>query len=151
MPNTEDDPAPPYSLAPPNSSWTNGSTESPSNGITATAAPAINITDSEGTVTAPIILDEPLVAPLMTRSGPALRRSYIIRTKWHTPLSSFREFIESLPDGGNGVVLIVESLPWQKYITMLSPAEVEEVRQHEIVATIDVDVGFPLAEEIQRH
>lgn len=49
------------------------------------------------------------------------------------------------------MVLIVESLPWQKYITMLNPAEVEEVRQHEIVAAIEPDVGFPLAEEIQRH
>lgn len=66
-------------------------------------------------------------------------------------MSRFRELIESLPDGGNGVVLVVESLPWQKYITMLSPAEVEEVRRHEIVATVEPDVGFSLAEEIQRH
>lgn len=118
-----------------------------------TLDPTNGIADFEGaTVSTTIPEDEAPVAPVVTRTHPTpiLRRSYIIRTKWNTPIPRFRELIGSLPDQGNGVVLIVESLPWQKYITMLSNAEVELVRDHEIVATIEPDAGYSLSEEIKR-
>lgn len=144
--NSDVDPAQPYSSNPAEPPWTS---QLPSNGIIVTSSPVI---DSAEVEEAPGFLDEtPLMAPPMKRSSPIPRRSYIIRTKWHTPLVRFQELVQSLPDGGNGVVLALQSLPWQKYITMLTPAEVEQVCKHEIVANVEPDLGFPLAEEIQRY
>jgi len=132
---------------PPNSPEADTYNQRVEEGNEALATSQMEVSDSEWAFPVAAEFDQPLTAPPMVRSGPTIRRPYAIRTKWNTPLSPFREFIESLPDGGTGVVLIAESLPWQKYITLLSAAEAEEVRNHEIVATVEPHFDFVLDDE----
>jgi len=139
-------------IAPTNSPITSNATgahapnQPPSDVDEALAESRIQISGSEWALI-PIEDDQALTAPPMVRSGPTVRRPYAVCTKWNTPLALFRDFIQSLPDIGSGVVLIAENLPWQKYITLLSTAEAEEVRNHDIVATVEPHFDFLLGDE----
>ena len=64
-------------------------------------------------------------------------------------MPTFKSFICTLPDGGNGVMIPI-GLGWQKYITMLSDLEVEEVRKNSIVSTVEVDTGCSVINEFLR-
>jgi len=67
-----------------------------------------------------------------TTLGSQNRRPWIIRTRWHTPFDAFEEL---------GVLVTPNIFPWQTYATLLTDAEVEEVRKNSIVLNVEIDQG----------
>lgn len=67
---------------------------------------------------------------------------YWFKTKAGTELATFAAYIKTLPDGGTGDQIVLSHLPWQMYITHLTPVEAEGVRKQEFVKFV-----WPLAHD----
>lgn len=59
--------------------------------------------------------------------SPATPMSYMFTTKTGTHLSTFKNFIKTLPDEGEGCQVIHEYVPWQSYVTNLTLAQANGV------------------------
>lgn len=71
-----------------------------------------------------------------TSSTSATPSPYIIGTKEGTPLSAFKSFIQTLPDGGQGKIIQYENVRWQTYFTNLTLAQAQEVASQGIVLDV---------------
>jgi hypothetical protein len=58
---------------------------------------------------------------------------YWFSTKEGTDLSTFEDYIKTLPDRGDGVKSVFPSVPRQTYMTKLTPAQAEEVGKQPFV------------------
>ena len=70
------------------------------------------------------------------------REPYWFKTKAGTDLATFEAYIIKLPDGGAGDQIVFSHLPWQTYITHLTPEEAGEVEKQPFVKFV-----WPLARE----
>jgi hypothetical protein len=75
----------------------------------------------------------------LNQSDDQNRKLWIIRTKWNTPSSAFQDIVQKLP--ADGTLLTPESVPWQMYSTLLSDAEMEEVKNNPIVLNVEIGQG----------
>ena len=64
---------------------------------------------------------------------PSTLTDYMFTTKTGTSMSTFREYIRTLPDQGEGYQIVYELTPWQSYLTQLTPEEAEEVARQPFV------------------
>jgi hypothetical protein len=58
---------------------------------------------------------------------------YWFKTKVGTDLSTFEDYIKTLPDRGSGSKIVFPFVPWQTYMTTLTPAQAEEVGNQSFV------------------
>ena len=70
------------------------------------------------------------------------REPYWFKTKAGTDPSTFEAYIKELPDGGDGDQIVYSHLPWQTYMTHLTPAEAKEVGKQPFVKFV-----WPLARD----
>lgn len=79
-----------------------------------------------------------------TSTASATPSPYIIGTKEGTPLSTFQNFIKTLPDGGQGDIIAYPNVRWQTYISSLTAAQAQEISSLSFVlAALDLAaVGF---------
>lgn len=66
----------------------------------------------------------------------ATASEYTFTTKKGTHLSTFQDYIQTLPDEGKGLQFVFPHNPWQGYITYLTPDQAEEVARQPFVQLI---------------
>lgn len=69
------------------------------------------------------------------------KQSYHIRTKEHTSLQTFQSWIQEL-DNSTGTQIVHENEDHQGYVTTLTSAEAEEVKQKDFILSVH-DIGPP--------
>lgn len=72
---------------------------------------------------------------LMTITEALAKRSYLIQTKDHTPLETFHTWTQKL-DGNSGIQIAHANVDHQSYVTELTPAEAEEVKQTDFIQSV---------------
>jgi hypothetical protein len=77
-----------------------------------------------------------------TSSSSATATPYIFGTKTGTDPSVFKSYINTLPDGGQGGIIQYPNVPWQSYVTSLTPEQAQDVANQsfvEYISTITED------------
>jgi hypothetical protein len=72
-----------------------------------------------------------------TSSGTPTPTAYMISTKRNTARDDFDDFIKTLPDQGQGIVIAYDNIPWQSYVTRnLTAEQADMIQMNPIVEMI---------------
>lgn len=73
----------------------------------------------------------------LDRPSKPTAKLYFFRTNNGTSIPTFEAYIKTLPDQGKGEKYTRDILPYQTYMTCLTPAEAEEVAKQPFVRYVD--------------
>lgn len=85
---------------------------------------------------------------LSTMADASTKKSYFIRTKENTSLETFRSWIQEL-DKGQGTQIVYDHVYHQSYVTELTAAEAEQVKQKDFILFV-YEQGEPLQANASR-
>lgn len=69
-------------------------------------------------------------------SGLAIPTPYLLTTKEGTDAATFKDFINNLPDKGEGKIISYPRLPWQSYVTSLTEEKAKDVAKESFIQYI---------------
>ena len=76
---------------------------------------------------------------------------YWFRTKEGTDLSTFEAYIRTLPDNGSGDKIVFPLVPWQSYMTSLTPAQAQEVGKQPFIKFVCPVTGYDSGSYVVLH